>query len=247
MRLARDNPIRRLVGESLRFTLPTLLKLYKQALDFSAGSYEAFPPEVSGRVVEYSFALSNLMAKGGETILDVGCTYPYNVIPAFLANLGYSVYGIDIREFKVSHENFQMIRGDATLSPILNETFDRCLAISTIEHLGLPVYGAKENLDADKKAILEIQRILKPNGKLLLTVPYNKSHCIISSHPTERVYDKHTAQKLFVNTHLRIEIEQYAMRNRKNYWTLVQESEASSVDARNTGETSIMMLRLTKK
>jgi SAM-dependent methyltransferase len=47
------------------------------------------------------------------------------------------------------------------------------MVVSTIEHIGLPVYGQVGfDADGDVKAIEELRRTLKPGGYLIITTPF---------------------------------------------------------------------------
>jgi ubiquinone/menaquinone biosynthesis C-methylase UbiE len=95
-----------------------------------------------------------------------------------LACLGYEVYSIDVQELlqlKIVHPpNLKFIRGDIRHTNFPSNFFDRVIAVSTIEHIGLGHYGEEFDERGDEKAIKEAIRILKPNGKLLATPPYGK-------------------------------------------------------------------------
>jgi SAM-dependent methyltransferase len=54
--------------------------------------------------------------------------------------------------------------------------FDLVICISTIEHIGIPsmAYNIKEtDIDGDSKLMREMNRVLKHNGRLILTLPYS--------------------------------------------------------------------------
>lgn len=55
------------------------------------------------------------------------------------------------------------IQGDACTLPVKDNSFDIVFCIETLEHI-----------KNDKNALKELNRILKPAGKLLLTVPYDE-------------------------------------------------------------------------
>jgi SAM-dependent methyltransferase len=59
---------------------------------------------------------------------------------------------------------------------------------STIEHIGLPVYGQVGfDADGDVKAIEELRRALKPGGYLIITIPFAGREFRVV--PGERQYD----------------------------------------------------------
>ena len=60
--------------------------------------------------------------------------------------------------------SFHVLREDAMSLSFRDSTFDRITAISTLEHI---------EGDGDSEAIRELSRVLAPNGRLLITVPYN--------------------------------------------------------------------------
>lgn len=68
---------------------------------------------------------------------------------------------------------------DATNMPFESETFDIVTAISAIEHFGLYNDGINEDvINADKLAVDEIKRVLKPGGLFIITVPFKKKFII---------------------------------------------------------------------
>jgi len=87
---------------------------------------------------------------------------------------GWDVYGMDIRsEWQFHHPNFTFVQADITKSG-LQGNFDVIICISTMEHIGLVGYygNSIEDKDGDAKAMVEMCRLLRKRGVLLLTVPY---------------------------------------------------------------------------
>lgn len=124
------------------------------------------------RLVEYPWAANHLRLAPGVKILDIGSA-SYNLLPLLLASDGYLVYATDIdprleRLKTVSPgDNLVIETADATALPYQEAFFDRVTAISAIEHI--PDNG-------DSLAIRQIARVLKPGGRLVITVPFNKKY-----------------------------------------------------------------------
>jgi hypothetical protein len=147
---------------------------------------------ITERSVEIPYVLSAVTSKkkAGATVLDVGCSE--SLVPLEFASLGYSVTGIDLREYPLHHPNL------TTLATPLedwetDETFDVVVCLSSIEHFGLGTYGEKavdERLDHRAMQIL-LDRI-EPDGLLVLTIPFGETEVT----PVQRMYERHDLDAL---------------------------------------------------
>lgn len=148
---------------------------------------------VNERIVEIPFAIQAAAAlPKGAKILDLGCTE--SPLPLQLAALGYAVTGFDFREYPYRHPNLTFVQGDMTKLPFENATFDGIMSISTLEHVGIGFYAdPQEVAQADKKAIAEIIRVLKPGGIFVLTAPYG----VKAQNSHQRIYDQKGLEDLF--------------------------------------------------
>jgi len=122
------------------------------------------------RHTEYLWVLKKLPTTGN--LLDVGC------LDSEFANeltkvKNLQVYGVDIRSTK-EKLLFKFKQEDACQLSFNDDYFDLITIISSIEHFGMDVYGSKKSNDADKAAIMEIRRVLKPDGLIFLTIPFGK-------------------------------------------------------------------------
>lgn len=141
-------------------------------------------------------------------LLDIGVG-GFPVIDTELMKKGFAVTGLEYsasligiaREIlEKSALSMPLVLGDAQNLPFTEESFDACLCSETLEHL-----------PDDRKAVLEIHRVLKAGGRLILTVPnlwaflgigkkilkFCKSGSWVT-HPTHlREYDFFTVRKLF--------------------------------------------------
>jgi O-antigen chain-terminating methyltransferase len=154
------------------------------------------------RAIEIPWALSKY--NGGQRVLEVGCSFAYEnpeYIRALTALNIPELHGIDISSVEAPH----FIKKTADIRESGYETgfFDFILCISTIEHVGrdntkyyMPVAELPEALqgagEPDAKAIVEMFRILKPGGKLILTVPFGK----LADYGWFINYDSHRAANL---------------------------------------------------
>jgi SAM-dependent methyltransferase len=96
-------------------------------------------------------------------VLDVGTSTGANL--RLLRDLGFrAVYGLDFSQEAIHYcqeKGLGLVQqGDVCGMPFANASFDLVLATDVIEHV-----------DDDLKALREIGRVLKPGGKVLITVP----------------------------------------------------------------------------
>ncbi len=121
-----------------------------------------FPPIINKVALEW---------KPGK-ILDIGCGNCRNLIP--FAKNSFSCYGLDFSEKmlefakKLCDKNKVKVNlklGRAEKLPFKKESFDYCISIASFHHI--------ETKEQRKKALDEMYRVLKPEGKALVFV-WNK-------------------------------------------------------------------------
>lgn len=111
--------------------------------------------------------IKGLDLKKGDKIIDVGCgdgfyLYILSHLPIKTNLLGYDYDKIVLANAKknLGPKKIRLVNGSATKIPFKNDSFDKAIMTEVLEHI-----------DDDKKALFEVNRILKPGGTLLLTVP----------------------------------------------------------------------------
>jgi ubiquinone/menaquinone biosynthesis C-methylase UbiE len=125
-----------------------------------AAGYDGFFGGITGRLVE---PLLDAAEVGPETrVLDVATGPGYAA--ALAAERGASVVGMDLAEEMVSlaarlHPDLEFRRGDAEAPPFPDESFDAVLSNFGLLHLGHP-----------ERAVSEFARVLRPGGRVALTV-----------------------------------------------------------------------------
>jgi SAM-dependent methyltransferase len=104
----------------------------------------------------------------GKNVLDIACGEGYG--SALLATHAASVVGVDVSAEAVAHasrkyvrDNLRFLRSGAEFIPIPeHHSFDTIVSFETIEHLDGPT---------QEEFALEIKRLLKPDGVLLMSTP----------------------------------------------------------------------------
>ncbi len=180
----------------------------------------------SERIVEVPYVLRHLPYPFRGRLLDVG--YLESEIIYQTASLGFDTWGIDIRPTAAEFPGVHYVQGDVIKYPFEASSFDVVIALSTVEHIGLHAYG---NLEADPEgdlhALQAIRRILKPGGRLLLTVPFGRR----GSAEWYRVYDHDALQGLLKGAGFRAVAEDYWTKQGAVSWVPTPWKEAEQVDS----------------
>ena len=142
------------------------------------------------RVVEIPFMLQNIVPVEGMKILDFGCSE--SLLPIYYAVQGAEVVGVDLRDYEFEHPCFSFRKGDILENDFADGTFDAVVAVSSVEHCGLDVYGSRTFDAGDVRVMEELRRVLKPNGLLALSVPFGSRRVI----KEQRIYDSSQLDEL---------------------------------------------------
>ncbi len=129
------------------------------------------PPATDERMIEIPWVLSRVVPSG--RVLEVGYAFAE---PAYLAGLlrcEVELVGVDLVELEL--DDVERLVADVRRLPLPDESIDQALLVSTLEHVGADnsVYGVDDEPDpgARRDALVELRRVLRPDGSLLVTVP----------------------------------------------------------------------------
>jgi SAM-dependent methyltransferase len=114
-------------------------------------------------MARWNRAVAALPFREGK-VLDVGCAFGFATL--LLARQGYQTVGVDnspryIAWAKRRHPQGEYLLCSASALPLTDASFDGVLLLDVLEHV------------VDQVAVIgEVQRVLKPGGTLILSVPH---------------------------------------------------------------------------
>lgn len=186
----------------------------------------------SERVIEIPWALSRYT--GEERVLEVGYAFAEPRYLEALRRLDIpELHGFDQTEMELPW----MVRhhGDIRDAPLPDATYDLVLCISTIEHIGMDNSrydgGSEQDLDGDRRALAELARIVRPGGRIVLTVPYGRDEdCGWYRH-----YGEERWQQLLASVDCTITAERYFLYEEARGWRPADPSELRQVGYQDHG------------
>jgi SAM-dependent methyltransferase len=143
-------------------------------------------PTLAGdRWIEWSFCMARLAETPGRT-LDFGADVGFLALAA--AQRGHEVVALDrlavVPAFH--HERVEFLQADVLDRPLHGQTFDQILNCSSVEHVGLAGrYGSTDRADGDLEAMTIMREALKPEGRMVMTVPVGRD---LVCAPVHRIY-----------------------------------------------------------
>ncbi|WP_439134001.1 class I SAM-dependent methyltransferase [Pseudomaricurvus sp.] len=164
---------------------------------------------------------NRLQLRSGDRILDVGCGEGRHTIGAYLT-ADVDAIGVDLSEkdLQTARERFADFeeksntrksltfqQADALSLPFADNSFDKVICSEVLEHI--PDYQG---------VLSEINRVLKPDGLLAVSVPraWPEEICWRLSKPYRQVEGGHI--RIFNATHLRHDVEDLGWKRYSRHW-----------------------------
>lgn len=125
-------------------------------------------PMDPSRYLEFPETLREVRARPGERVLDLASP---KLVATFLARRGVDVVSVD--ELASEVETWMTLAGrtpgltfqvaDGRSLPFPNDSYDHAYSISVLEHI---------EGDGDADALRELGRVVRPGGRIVVTLPY---------------------------------------------------------------------------
>lgn len=149
------------------------------------------------RVVELRHMREIVAQEKTAPTLDVGCAHAMACHRKILYESAVvPVVGIDLARpgWLVRRTYDNVVKGNVCNMPFPDDHFGVVLCISTLEHIGFDNsgYGIGKPEGTQEDALREMMRVLRPNGRLLVTVPVGASR----EYPGFRQFDFRGIQNL---------------------------------------------------
>lgn len=101
---------------------------------------------------------------------------------------------VDYRPIKVNLKGLTPVAGNIANLPFAADSLTSVSCLHVIEHIGLGRYGDPIDPEGSIKAARELQRVLKPGGRLYVSMPVGVSRVNFNAH---RVFAPTVVEKMF--------------------------------------------------
>jgi len=125
------------------------------------------------------WAAQRVFRHGSDEHVDVGSR-----VDGFVAHVASfrPVKYVDIRSIETAVPNLTGVQGSVCALPFADRSVASLSCLHVIEHIGLGRYGDPMDPDGWIKGLVELQRVLKPGGQLLMGTPCGRSRVVFHAH-----------------------------------------------------------------
>lgn len=140
---------------------------------FLQGVYYLINPVSIVRYFEFDFVDRSIDWSSPRRVLDISSPRLFSLYAESVHNANITMINPDKRDLtitreinqKLTYSKMELLEYDVRNLPFESASFDYVYSISVIEHI---------SNDEDTKALMEMWRVLKPGGSLVLTVPFDE-------------------------------------------------------------------------
>ncbi len=141
------------------------------------------------------WVFENVLKRKPKSHIDIASTYE---LSGYLSKIVPTTF-IDYRPVDTKLKNLKIMRGDITDLPLEDNSVSSLSCLHVLEHIGLGRYGDPVDSLSYKKAVSELQRVLKSDGLLYFSTPIGKEAVYFNAH---RVFFPLTIIELFFDLKL---------------------------------------------
>ena len=167
----------------------------------------------------------NYFKEDNGRLLDFGCGSGEN--SKYLSECGYKVFSLDASKqaLKIVRKKNKLIKNKLKIIlfsnsgklPFKNNFFDYVVCLSVISLL-----GSRKNI---QKLVREFQRVLKPNGKLIIDINAPKGDFIKKSYSTKKKHKIYLLKSKIKKNFIKI----YNCKNKKNFLSFFKEFHVDNI------------------
>lgn len=148
-------------------------------------------------ILHTGWAARKLAAEWPRSHHDFGSSlYFISMVSAFV-----SVNFYDLRPSRLPFQDLKQLRADLTHIELPSGECESVSCMHVLEHVGLGRYGDRLDASGDQKAAIELARILKPGGRLLIVMPMEETPRLTFN--SDRLYSHKLVLGLFPSLTLR--------------------------------------------
>lgn len=101
---------------------------------------------------------------------------------------------VDYRPLKAVLPGLTSVAGNILMLPFADDSIESLSCLHVVEHIGLGRYGDPIDPQGSVKAALELQRIVRPGGKLFLSLPVGRERVCFNA---QRIHHPDTVRNIF--------------------------------------------------
>ena len=156
---------------------------------------------MSERIVEFPWVVAALSRSDPGLALDAGSTlnHPYVLDSVLPVIRGLHIVTLAPEPRSFPERGISYVFADLRDLPLRSDLYDTVVCLSTLEHVGMDVSGYNGKVPPERdpqaaaiRAVKELRRVLKPGGRVLLSVPYGRADSL----GWLRQFDESTLQEL---------------------------------------------------